>query len=227
MMLLGLRGSCNWELEEIWNDAYENARIYKEKTKSLHDRMITRKEFHVRDKVLLYHSRLKLFPGKLHSRWIGPFIVPNVIPYGAVEITSLETNKVLKANGHRLKPFYEGWTAELTASMELAEPIYEAWACEVSSQWHKTKVLTGRQPSTKRKKIRFAFFFPYLLFFVFYFIFVILLCSFSFTSTLRTMLCLKVWGYWENFNFLCCFSKKKVLVLSFELSLVYENISIM
>jgi dTDP-4-amino-4,6-dideoxygalactose transaminase len=30
------------ELEEILNDAYENARIYKEKTKSLHDWMITR-----------------------------------------------------------------------------------------------------------------------------------------------------------------------------------------
>ncbi|KAL9346349.1 hypothetical protein Peur_061202 [Populus x canadensis] len=113
------------ELEEIQNDAYENARIYKEKTKNPHDRMLTRKEFHVGDKVLLYHSRLKLFPGKLRSRWIGPFVVSNVFPYGAVEITSLETNKVLKVNGHRLKPFYEGWMAELTASVELAEPIYE------------------------------------------------------------------------------------------------------
>ncbi|KAL9340716.1 hypothetical protein Peur_066935 [Populus x canadensis] len=56
-------------LEEIQNDAYENARIYKEKTKSLHDRMITRKEFNVGDKVFLYHSRLKLFPGKLRSCW--------------------------------------------------------------------------------------------------------------------------------------------------------------
>ena len=112
-------------LEEIQNDAYENARIYKEKTKSLHDRMITRKEFNVGDKVLLYHSRLKLFPRKLRSRWIGPFVVSNIFPYGAVEITSLETNKVLKVNGHRLKPFYEGWTTELTASVELAEPIYE------------------------------------------------------------------------------------------------------
>ena len=112
-------------VEEIRNDAYENARIYKEKTKSLHDRMLTRKEFHVGDKVLLYHSRLKLFPRKLCSCWIGPFAVSNIFPYGAVEITSLETNKVLKVNGHRLKPFYEGWTAELTASVELAEPIYE------------------------------------------------------------------------------------------------------
>jgi len=83
------------ELEEIRNNTYENARIYKEKIKSLHDRMISRKEFNVGDKVL-YHLRLKLFPGKLHSRWIGPFVVSNVFPYDAVEITSLETNKVLK-----------------------------------------------------------------------------------------------------------------------------------
>ena len=68
---------------------------------------------------------MKLFPGKLRSYWIGPFVVSNVFPYGAVEITSLETNKVLKVNGNRLKPFYESWTAELTASVELAEPIYE------------------------------------------------------------------------------------------------------
>jgi hypothetical protein len=113
------------ELEEIRNDAYKNERIYKEKTKSLHDRILTRKEFHVGDKVLLYHSRLKLFPRKLHSCWIGSFVVSNVFPYGAIEITSLETNKVLKVNEHRLKPFYEGWTAELATSVELAEPIYE------------------------------------------------------------------------------------------------------
>jgi len=62
---------------------------------------------------------------KLLSRWIGPFVISNVFPYGAVEITSLETNKVLKVNGHRLKPFYEGWTTELTISVELAESIYE------------------------------------------------------------------------------------------------------
>ena len=43
----------------------------------------------------------------------------------SVEITSLETNKVLKINGHCLKPFYDGWTTELTAFVELAKPIYE------------------------------------------------------------------------------------------------------
>jgi len=84
-----------------------------------------KKKFNVGNKGLLYHSRLKLFPGKLRSRWIGPFVISNVFPYGAVEITSLETNKALKVNGHHLKPFYEGWTPEFTASAELAEPIYE------------------------------------------------------------------------------------------------------
>jgi hypothetical protein len=51
----------------------------------------------------------------LRSCWIGPFVVSNVFPYSAVEITSLETYKVLKVNVHRLKPFYEGSMAELTA----------------------------------------------------------------------------------------------------------------
>jgi hypothetical protein len=55
------------ELEEIRNDSYENAAIYKAKTKAWHDKMISRKEFNVGDKVLLYQSRLRLFPGKLRS----------------------------------------------------------------------------------------------------------------------------------------------------------------
>jgi hypothetical protein len=65
------------KLQEIWNDAYENARIYKEKIKSLHDIMIIRKEFHVRDKVFLYHSCFKLFSRKLCSHLIGPFVISN------------------------------------------------------------------------------------------------------------------------------------------------------
>jgi hypothetical protein len=52
-----------------------------------------------------------------------------------------------------LKPFYEGWTAELTASVELVGLIYEEWACNMLSQWHKTKALTGRHPAQKEKKI--------------------------------------------------------------------------
>ena len=50
------------ELEEIRNEAYENSRIYKEKTKAFHDKMNLRKNFVVGQKVILFYSHLKLFP---------------------------------------------------------------------------------------------------------------------------------------------------------------------
>ncbi|XP_028223537.1 uncharacterized protein LOC114405046 [Glycine soja] len=74
------------ELDEIRLEAYENAKFYKEKTKKFHDSMIVKKDFVVGQKVLLYNSRLGLMSGKLRSKWIGPFVVTNVFPYGTVEI---------------------------------------------------------------------------------------------------------------------------------------------
>ncbi|GJR32481.1 uncharacterized protein Tco_1108713 [Tanacetum coccineum] len=112
------------ELEEIRNDAYESSRIYKEKTKAFHDKMSSRKNFLVGQKVLLFHSRLKLFPGKLRSRWVGPFLVTKVFPHGAVEIKSLSTDKIFKVNGHRLKPFYEGFQVCNMEEMSLELPIH-------------------------------------------------------------------------------------------------------
>ena len=75
---------------------------------------------------LLCANQLVTKKRKLHSRWIESFVVSNIFSYGAVEITSLKTNKVFMVNQHQLKTFYESWTKKLTASVELAEPIYEA-----------------------------------------------------------------------------------------------------
>ncbi|CAA7024165.1 unnamed protein product [Microthlaspi erraticum] len=80
------------ELEEIRLDAYESLRIYKERTKAFHDKRIVPKVFKAGDDVLLYNSRLKLFPGKLKSRWSGPFKVKEVLPYG--DITLVNQNGV-------------------------------------------------------------------------------------------------------------------------------------
>ncbi|KAL8105185.1 hypothetical protein AgCh_029107 [Apium graveolens] len=95
------------ELEEMRNDAYENAKIYKERTKVFHDKSILRKSLSPGQKVLLYNSRLHLFPGKLRSRWEGPYIVKVVFPYGAIEIENLKNGEIFKVNGQRLKPFLE------------------------------------------------------------------------------------------------------------------------
>ena len=129
-------------------DAYENAAIYKEKTKAwlynsclklfhgkLHSRWDgpyvvlelfdggavlfsdpkTGQQFKVNDhrlkpyltgdKVWLYNSCLKLFPGKLHSRWDGPYVVLELFDGGAVLISYPKTGQQFKVNGHRLKPY--------------------------------------------------------------------------------------------------------------------------
>ncbi|CAL8993245.1 unnamed protein product [Prunus brigantina] len=100
------------ELEELRNESYENARIYKDRTKLYHDKAILRKEFQPGMKVLLYDSRLRLFPGKLKSRWVGPFKVLQVFPHGAMEIENLKNGTRFKVNGQRLKPYLENVSQE-------------------------------------------------------------------------------------------------------------------
>ncbi|XP_061358007.1 uncharacterized protein LOC133302268 [Gastrolobium bilobum] len=66
------------ELDEFRLSAYESAGLYKEKTKLWHDRKITYRDFKVSNQVLLFNSRLKLFPGKLKFRWSGSFVVKDM-----------------------------------------------------------------------------------------------------------------------------------------------------
>ncbi|KAM6547268.1 hypothetical protein CsatB_018944 [Cannabis sativa] len=107
------------ELEEFRNEAYENAKIYKERTKRWHDRNLVRKEFQPGQQVLLFNSRLKLFPGKLKSRWSGPFTVIKVFPYGAVELKGQGLN-TFKVNGQRLKLYLGGQFDQTKSAMILA-----------------------------------------------------------------------------------------------------------
>ncbi|GJV97053.1 reverse transcriptase domain-containing protein [Tanacetum coccineum] len=75
------------ELNELRDHAYENSLIYKEKTKRIHDSKIKNRVFNVGDQVLLFNSRLKMFSGKLKSRWSRPFTISHVFPYGTVELS--------------------------------------------------------------------------------------------------------------------------------------------
>ena len=109
------------ELEEIRNEAYDSALIYKERTKAYHDKHIRVKKFEIGQKVLLFHSRLRLFPGKLRSRWVGPFVVTNVFAHGAIEIQSLVSGKAFKVNGHRLKHYYEGFKEHTVEEQEIGD----------------------------------------------------------------------------------------------------------
>ncbi|XP_021986094.1 uncharacterized protein K02A2.6-like [Helianthus annuus] len=97
------------ELEELRDAAYARSLGIKEKTKVSHDRKLRKvKEFSKGDKVLLYNSRLKLFAGKLKSKWSGPYMVHYVFPYGAVEIMDESDGRSWKVNAHRLKHYIGG-----------------------------------------------------------------------------------------------------------------------
>ncbi|XP_070037018.1 uncharacterized protein [Nicotiana tomentosiformis] len=71
------------EIEEFRFYAYENAAMYKEKMKFVHDKKILKREFKSSYLILLFNSILKFFPSKLKSKWSGQFKVVNVSSYGA------------------------------------------------------------------------------------------------------------------------------------------------
>ena len=110
------------ELDEFRMEAYENAKLYKERTKRWHDKQLIKREFKIDQKVLLYNSRLKLFRGKLKSRWTSPFEVTQVFPSRAIEIKD-QDRAPFKVNGQRLKAYIgDSYDACLTI-MELRDPV--------------------------------------------------------------------------------------------------------
>ncbi|XP_076950210.1 uncharacterized protein LOC143623114 [Bidens hawaiensis] len=83
------------EVEELRDEACARSWSYKERTKALHDRKLRKvKVFKFGDRVLIYNSRLKLFPGGIFARC-------------AVELVDHE-GRAWKVNDHRLKHYIGG-----------------------------------------------------------------------------------------------------------------------
>ncbi|GKC71457.1 retrovirus-related pol polyprotein from transposon TNT 1-94, partial [Tanacetum coccineum] len=147
------------ELNELRDQAYENSLIYKEKTKRIHDSKIKNRVFNVGHRVLLFNSRLKIFSGKLKTRWTGPFIVAQVFPYGTVELSQTDGPN-FKVNSHRLKHYFGGdmppvdvpdlklspWTTKFG---DRISPDYEA--SRARGVIHKTSVSRPQLISTQMK----------------------------------------------------------------------------
>nr|GFB44854.1 reverse transcriptase domain-containing protein [Tanacetum cinerariifolium] len=95
------------ELSELHNQAYENSLIYKKRNMKLYDDKIKNRIFNVGDQVLLFNSRLKIFLGKLKSRWSGPFTISEIYPYGTAKLIHPD-GCYFKVNCHRLKHYHGG-----------------------------------------------------------------------------------------------------------------------
>ena len=95
-------------LEELTNESYANLLNYKNKTKKWNDaRLRGNKNFQPGQKVLVFNSRLKLFPRKLRNWWYGPYVIKDVYPHGASELSTKEGWK-FKVNGNQVKHYEAG-----------------------------------------------------------------------------------------------------------------------
>ncbi|CAM8910249.1 unnamed protein product [Rhodiola kirilowii] len=126
---------CNWdlgaagldrkmqlnELEELRLEAYEGQTDYKARTKLYHDKFILQRSFEVGQQVLVFSSRLRLMPGKLRSRWTGPFKVTKVFNHGALELESPDDGRRFTINGQRVK-HYHGEDSPPAQEIDLTEP---------------------------------------------------------------------------------------------------------
>nr|GEY80227.1 ribonuclease H-like domain-containing protein [Tanacetum cinerariifolium] len=108
----------------LWSDKLEDAlwafrtafktsvsctpyRLVYGKKKKLHDEKIKNRIFNVGDQVLLFNFRLKIFSGKLKSRWSGPFTISEIYPYGTAKLVHPDGCN-FKVNCHRLKHYHGG-----------------------------------------------------------------------------------------------------------------------
>ncbi|XP_075101874.1 uncharacterized protein LOC142177299 [Nicotiana tabacum] len=96
------------ELDKFRLHSYENVKLYKEKTKRWHDKRIKPRHFEPGQHVLLFNSRLKLFPGKLKSRWSYAFEMVRVTPYGVIELCALNGERKILVNRQRVKHYWGG-----------------------------------------------------------------------------------------------------------------------
>ncbi|CAM8951321.1 unnamed protein product [Rhodiola kirilowii] len=110
------------ELEELRLEAYEGQTDYKACTKLYYDKFILRRDFEVGQRVLIFSSRLKLMPGKLRSKWTGPFTVVQVFNHGALELENSRDGSRFMVNGQRVKHYQDEIKAP-AQEFDLAEPL--------------------------------------------------------------------------------------------------------
>nr|GEZ88887.1 reverse transcriptase domain-containing protein [Tanacetum cinerariifolium] len=132
---LELEHKAYWALKH----AYENSLIYKERTKKLHDDKIKNRIFNVGDQVLLFNSRLKIFSGKLKSRWSGPFTISEIYPYGTANLIHPDGCN-FNVNCHRLKHYQGGDPPSLEISDDYPLKI-EDFLCRIFSWFSRPSIV--------------------------------------------------------------------------------------
>ena len=101
------------ELDEIRLSALENTALIQQQRAKWHDALIKNKVFHEGDWALLYDSRFQDFPGKLQTRWLGPYEIQKVHDNGTLTLITIDGfGHTFKVNGHRARLYRRPLTRE-------------------------------------------------------------------------------------------------------------------
>ena len=95
-------------LEEARSDALDRLMAAQEKWKNDYDQKLPA-DHGIREGglVLMFDSRYKDFPDKLHTRWLGPYKVTMIHKNGFVELEDLEGRPLeTRVNGSRIKAYH-------------------------------------------------------------------------------------------------------------------------
>ena len=95
-------------LDELRTQAYENAKLFKEKVKRWHDKRIQKCEFKVGEYVFLYNSRFRFFARKVLSKCEDPYVIEEVYRSGAIKINNAEGTNPKVVNGQQIKHHISG-----------------------------------------------------------------------------------------------------------------------
>eukprot|EP00253_Pinus_taeda_P022041 PITA_22041 len=101
------------ELDETRLSALQNTALIQQQRAKWHDALIKDKIFHEGDWALLYDSRFQDFPGKLQTRWLGPYEIQKVHDNGTLTLITIDGSRyTFKVNGHRVRLYRKPLTRE-------------------------------------------------------------------------------------------------------------------
>ena len=78
------------KLEEHRLIALQHQEIQKQQQKALHDRNIKNKNLSVGDISLVYNSRVKGKPKKIHTEWMGSYVFEEIHTNGSIRLRTLQ-----------------------------------------------------------------------------------------------------------------------------------------
>ena len=101
------------ELDEIRLSALQNTALIQQQRAKWHDALIKNKVFHEGDWALLYDSWFQDFPGKLQTRWLGPYEIQKVHDNGTLTLITIDgSGYAFKVNGHQVRLYRKPLTRE-------------------------------------------------------------------------------------------------------------------